>query len=115
MCIEALDGGTNRRPHYMKEVSKVVFEYLSTENPNEEGLLGYLKENYDKHRIQKCGCNDRDFKLHTTKTGYKVIMNSSDGMLYVITVTDTDYSYELSSFSEAIDDYDDIVYREFTD
>lgn len=111
MCIEFLlnEGET----HPMTYVSKAVFNYLSKPNPSEDGLRDYLAEEYEANRIKKCGCGDKDFKLTKTSTGYEVTMNSVSGMLYLITITDTEYGYELVPFSYGIEDYGEIKYNEY--
>ena len=111
MCIEFLSGDGDAHP--MTKVSKVIFDYLSNSEPTEDGLRDYLADEYAAKRIQKCGCGDKDFKLTKTETGYQVVMGSVNGMVYHISITDTEYSFELVPISKAIDGYYDMIYNEY--
>lgn len=111
MCIEFLMSGGNTHP--MTEVAKACFDYLSGEEPTEDGLKDYLADEYEAKRIQKCGCGDKDFILKKTETGYQITMGSLNSMLYLITITNSEYSFEHVTFSEGIEDYDEIKYNEY--
>ena len=112
MCIEfELDDSIIGHP--MNKVCKVIFNYLLKPDPTEEGLRDFLADEYAAKRIYKCGCGDKNFKLTKTETGYQVIMGSVKGMVYDISITDTDYSFKLVPISKAIDGYYDMIYNEY--
>jgi hypothetical protein len=114
MCIEFLMSAGDIHP--MTEVAKACFDYLSGEEPTEDGLKDYLADEVEAKRIQKCGCGDPFFKLSSTDEGYKVTMsNISNNGVYIIKVTKDDYGFEYGGLSDTIEDYDEIKYNEYID